>query len=98
VYPEVEESNARVVDKLVKVFLRDGIERWILLHVEVQGNNGKQFPGRMFEYFVRLYKRGRPVAAIAVLTGKDGRKRPGIFEDRCLWTCVRYESFSERKS
>ena len=59
IYPEGKASHARVVDKLVKVFLRDGAERWILLHVEVQGKNGKEFPERMFQYFVRLLtKRG----------------------------------------
>jgi len=92
VYPEGRASHSRVVDKLVKVFLRDETERWILLHVEVQGKNGKEFPERMFQYFVRLLsKRGHPVAAIAVLTGKDGNSRPGAYEYRCLWTSARYE-------
>ena len=85
-------SNTRVVDKLVKIFLRDGSERWMLLHVEVQGNNEKDFARRMFEYFIRIFsKHGRPVAAIAVLTGKDGGKMPAAFEDRCLWMRARYE-------
>jgi hypothetical protein len=91
VYPEGK-AHTKIVDKLVKVFLRDGSERWILLHVEVQGKNGKEFPERMFQYFVRLLgKRGRPVAAIAVLTGKDGNSRPGVYEYRCLWTRAQYE-------
>lgn len=92
IYPEGKVSNTRVVDKLVKVFLRDGTERWILLHVEVQGKNGKEFPGRMFEYFVRLLgKRGHPVAAIAIMTGKNGKSGRGMYEYRCLWTRARYE-------
>ena len=90
-FPDPEATNIKVVDKLVKVFLRNGAERWILLHVEVQGKNSKEFPKRMFDYFLRLRKRDRPVAAIAVLTGKKGGGRPGVHEDRCLWTCVRYE-------
>jgi hypothetical protein len=85
-------SNNRVVDKLVKVFLRDGSERWMLLHVEVQGNNEKDFPRRMFEYYIRIFgKHGRPVAAVALMTGKDGAKMPAAYEDRCLWTRTRYE-------
>ena len=92
IYPGGKASHARVVDKLVKVYLRDGTEHWILLHVEVQGRNGKEFPERMFQYFVRLLtKRGHPVAAIALLTGKDGHSRPGVYEYRCLWTTARYE-------
>ncbi|HLZ15627.1 MAG TPA: hypothetical protein VKQ08_01225 [Cyclobacteriaceae bacterium] len=92
-YPEPEKpSRTRVVDKLVKTCLRDGSDRWMLLHLEVQGSNGKEFPRRMFEYYARLFvKYAQPVAAIAVLTGKDGKKRAGVFEDRCLWTRARYE-------
>jgi hypothetical protein len=92
-YPDPEKSsNTRIVDKLVKVFLRDGTERWMLLHIEIQGNNDKNFARRMFEYFIKLFtKHGHPVAAIAVLTGKDGKKMPAAYEDRCLWMRVRYE-------
>lgn len=92
-YPQpTTPSRSRVVDKLVKVYLRNGSERWILLHLEVQGSYSKEFPKRMFEYFAKLFvKHGHPVAAIAILTGKDGSKRPGVFEDRCLWTSARYE-------
>jgi hypothetical protein len=93
IYPEPEKpGNTRVVDKLVKVFLRDGAERWMLLHIEIQGKKDKDFPRRMFEYFIRVFsKHGQPVAAIAVLTGKYGNKMPGAYEDRCLWMRARYE-------
>jgi len=92
-FPKPEKpSNTKVVDKLVKVFLRDGSERWILLHIEVQGNNNKDFARRMYEYYTRiLFKYSSPVAAIAVLTGKDGNKSPSAYEDRCLWMYTRYE-------
>ncbi|HEY6900840.1 MAG TPA: hypothetical protein VI233_09365 [Puia sp.] len=92
-YPEpYEPANTKVVDKLVKIFPRKGKSRWLLLHLEFQGDSRKHFPGRMFEYFIRLYSKHRqPVAAIAILTGQDGKKRSATFEDRCLWTRVRYE-------
>ena|SRR6185437_6113302 len=92
-YPEPEKpSYSRVVDKLAKVFLRDGAERWMLIHIEVQGGNLSELPRRMFEYFIRLFgKYGRPVAAIAVLTGKDRNKIAGLYEDGCLWMKARYE-------
>lgn len=93
IYPEAEQpANNRVVDKLVKVFLRDGAERWMLLHIEVQRKNEKDFPRRMFEYFIRLFaKHGHPVAAIAILIGKDGSKMPAAYEDHCLWMRARYD-------
>ncbi|MBS1662213.1 MAG: hypothetical protein JST68_14305 [Bacteroidetes bacterium] len=86
-------SSTKVVDKLVRVFSREGGEQWMLLHLEVQGgkkNNG--FPQRMFEYYARLYsKYSKPIAAIAILTGPPGNRQFATFEDTCLWTKVRYD-------
>ncbi|MBS1665354.1 MAG: Rpn family recombination-promoting nuclease/putative transposase [Bacteroidetes bacterium] len=86
-------SSPKVVDKLVRIFLREGGERWMLLHLEVQGGKKtKKFPGRMFEYYVRLSsKYNKPIAAIAILTGPSGRNMLATFEHRCLWTKVRYD-------
>jgi hypothetical protein len=93
VHPEAQQpANTRVVDKLVKAQLRDGSERWMLLHLEVQGRHNKEFAGRMFNYFIRLFARyGRPIAAIAMLTGKDGDKMPTLYEARYLWMPATYE-------
>src|ERR1700744_5307743 len=93
IYPEPGKTpGTKVVDKLVKVYLRDGSERWMLLHLEVQGNSKGDFARRMFEYFIRIFaKHGHPVAAIAIFTGKDGKKMPGMYEDHCLWMRARYE-------
>ena len=45
----------------------DGREDWVLVHVEVQGDDDVDFPQRMFVY-TSLYDRyGRPVASLAVL-------------------------------
>ncbi|HTJ14571.1 MAG TPA: hypothetical protein VL547_21175 [Dinghuibacter sp.] len=92
-YPEPEKPpGTRVVDKLVKVYQRDGAERWMLLHVEVQGQNKGDFAGRMFEYYYRLTDRYKhPVAAIAVFTGRGSGGLPQEYEARCLWTTMRYE-------
>lgn len=92
-YPEPEkESSTRVVDKLVKVYLRDGGETWMLLHLEVQGRNEKEFAERMHRYYYRLLDRhGRDVAALAILTGRDGKKVTGKYERRTFWSRVLYE-------
>ena len=92
-YPEpTKPANTKVVDKLVKVFLRDGAERHILIHLEVQGKKEKAFARRMFEYYIRIFsKHDCPVAAIAIFTGRSGNKMPGCYEDRCLWMRTRYE-------
>lgn len=83
-YPEPnKDSDTRSVDKLVKVFHRDGKEEWVLIHVEIQGDTGRpaDFPVRMFRYFYRILDRfRRPVSAIAIFTGQDGKKMPDRFE------------------
>src|SRR5687767_5520353 len=40
----------RLADKLFKIWLHDGVERWLIIHVEVQGDYEKEFAGRMFDY------------------------------------------------
>ncbi|MFQ5630407.1 MAG: hypothetical protein ACE5I1_16675 [bacterium] len=48
------ETGKRVVDKLVKVFLRDSSEKWLLIHIEIQGYEEAAFPERMFIYYYRI--------------------------------------------
>jgi hypothetical protein len=61
-------------DKLVKVWLRDGQEEWILIHVEVQSQEEAEFPRRMFTYNTRIFDLyNRMVVSLAVL----GDDRPG---------------------
>jgi predicted transposase/invertase (TIGR01784 family) len=73
-------SDTRFVDKLVKVYLRDGSEEWILCHVEVQGADDKDFAKRMFKYYARVFDRfDKPLTAIAIFTGKDGKSLPGMY-------------------
>jgi hypothetical protein len=73
-------SETRFVDKLVKVYLKDGSEEWVLCHVEVQGADDKEFAKRMFKYYARIFDRfDKPLTAIAIFTGKDGKNLPGMY-------------------
>ena len=54
--PDSEEENRRA-DLLIKVPLKGGKEKWILLHIEVQGYEDPNFARRMFTYFYRTYDR-----------------------------------------
>jgi hypothetical protein len=71
-YPEPEKgTEVRVVDKLVKVFRKDGNDEWVLVHLEIQDKTKVKdrliFPERMFRYFYRCIDWHRkPVAAIAI--------------------------------
>jgi hypothetical protein len=69
------------VDKLVKVYLEDGQERWILLHIEVQASREGEFPERMYIYNHRLFDRyGREVISLAILADDDPDWRPSRYE------------------
>ena len=74
------ELGKRFVDKLAKVALRDGSERWVYVHLEVQGSAQAEFAERMFVYNYRLYDRYRqPVASLAVLADSTANWRPNHF-------------------
>ena len=50
-----KKKGRRMADQIVKVILKDGVEKWILIHVEVQSENEADFSARMFQYFYRIY-------------------------------------------
>jgi predicted transposase YdaD len=92
-FPEPQKKSAtRHVDKLVKVYKKDGEERWLLVHVEVQEKRDVLLPQRMFQYYYRIMdKHHHPITAVAVFTGVEGKKMPDRFEDRCLGTELVYK-------
>src|SRR5262245_34319532 len=70
----------RLADKLFKVWLRDGGERWLLIHVEIQGEPEEEFPERMFNYNVaarQLYN--QTVVSLALLCDDRPEWRPTSF-------------------
>lgn len=92
--PEPEKpSGTRFVDKLVKVYIRGGAERWLLVHVEVQGNHDPDFAERMFTYYYRIKDRyHRHVTALAIFSGRvEKGKIPAKYEYACLGTKLTYK-------
>lgn len=74
------ELGRRLVDKLVKIYLRNGEEAWVLLHVEVQSQEESDFAERMFTYHYRIYDRyKRSVASLALLGDERRNWRPNRF-------------------
>ncbi len=98
------ESGRRVVDKLVKVFLHDGAERWLLIHLEIQGYADESFPERMYVYNYRIFdKFRREVASLAILIDDNPRFRPNEyrrahwdFEVTCRYPIVKLLDLRER--
>ncbi|MEO1433237.1 MAG: cytosolic protein [Cyanobacteria bacterium J06633_8] len=74
------ELGKRLVDKLVKIYLLDGTESWVLIHIEVQGQEEDEFNRRMYTYNYRIFDcYNRPVASIAVLGDTKEDWRPNQF-------------------
>ncbi len=82
------ELKRRLVDKLVKVWRRDGVDVWVLAHIEVQNQEDAEFAQRMFVYYYRLFDRyARQVASLAVLGDERANWRPSEYA-QALWGCA----------
>lgn len=89
-HPEAVEGNRRA-DLLVKVPLKNGKEKWILLHIEVQGYQDKHLARRMFTYFHRSLDRfGVPVEALVIFTDSNTKYRPNYYEFKGIKTNCSY--------
>jgi hypothetical protein len=80
------------VDKLVKVWQKEGNEAWVLIHLEVQSQVEPDFSERMYVYHYRLFDRyRRRVASLAILGDERSNWRPDSYGYE-LWGCrVRLE-------
>lgn len=75
-----ERKGRNVADQIVKVSLKSGEEKWILIHIEVQAKSSVDFTKRMFRYFYRIYdKFDQEVYAIALITDDKKSKHPDHF-------------------
>lgn len=85
----------RFVDTLMKVFLKDGHEEWVLLHIEVQGPGEENISRRMFRYYCLLFvHHDRNPAAMTILTAKRPKKEgdePGIYSAEVFGTKIEYK-------
>jgi hypothetical protein len=91
------EQGRRYVDKLMKVWRKDGTEQWVLIHVEVQTTRETDFPQRMFTYSNRIRDRyNRQVCSLAVLADDDPDWRPSRYEEE-LWGCTSSFTFLPSK-
>lgn len=87
-----DEFNPKYVDKLVKVFKKDGGEEWILIHIEVQGKPDKKFGQRMFTYYYRIFdKYQKPIVAFAILTDNNQQFQVNSFHQELFGTKLHYE-------
>jgi hypothetical protein len=88
---DAERGKMRV-DSLVQVFLQDGSEEWILIHIEIQSQADPQLGKRMFFYFCRLGDRyDHPVVSLAVLADSAPDFKPSEYRRETCGCRLRFE-------
>jgi len=92
IFPSEEGIGSRRVDKLMGVYSTTGLEKWILLHVEVQGYRGDNLPKRRFQYYYRIIDRfDKPVTALVILTDNQKNYNPSVYTSSLMGTSIRYQ-------
>lgn len=67
----------RIADTLFKVWLKNGEEVWLLLHIEIQASEETHFPERMYVYNYRIFDRyKKPIISVAILADDDPNWHP----------------------
>ena len=86
-----KKKGRRMADQIVKVILKDGAEKWILIHVEVQSENEADFSARMFQYFYRIYDTyEQKIVAFAIMTSPRESETPEEFSYNYFGTKLHY--------
>ena len=85
-------GKRRYVDKLVQVWLKNGKESWVLLHIEVQGQWEEEFAERMYIYQYRIFDRYKKrVASFVVLVDENPNWRPSTFGYELLGSKLKWD-------
>ncbi|MBF0173419.1 MAG: DUF4351 domain-containing protein [Magnetococcales bacterium] len=91
------EIGDRRMDKLVKVWRRDGVELWVLIHIEIQGNRKPNFELGMYVYQYRAFDLYQvPVVGLAILADEEIGWRPTEFSYD-LWGTKQIYQFTSVK-
>lgn len=86
-----EKKGRQGADQIVKVCLKNGGEKWILIHIEVQGNRDPDFSKRMFRYYYKIFdKYNHDIVTIALLTDDSKHFRPNQYQYESYGTILSY--------
>lgn len=87
-----EKKGKQVADQIVKVHLKNGEDKWILIHIEIQGSPGSSFAKRMFQYFYKIYDyHEKEVFAIALITDSNVTPQTNAYHYSFFGTKLIYE-------
>ncbi len=89
-------KDVKNADKLIKIFLKNGEEKYILMHVEVQGYEDKEFAKRMFWSFYRIFDTHQTeLTAFALFTDDKPDYKPDtyVYEYKETRLIYQYKTF-----
>ncbi|MBC7476159.1 MAG: hypothetical protein H7263_17890 [Candidatus Sericytochromatia bacterium] len=82
----------RSSDKLVEIKLKDGTDRCILVHIEVQDSKNDDFIFRMFQYHYRILdKLNKEIVALAIYTDSNLKFKPNEYHKEFYGTEISYK-------
>jgi hypothetical protein len=85
-------TGLKMTDKLVKVWLKNGEERWILVHIEIQARFETLFSKRMYTMSYRILDKYQiETAALAVFVDTPIPSQFDIYETKFYGTETRYK-------
>jgi len=73
------------VDKLAKVYLKDGSEKWTLIYIEIQWYNKRNFPEGCF-WILDKYR--QDIMAVAIFTDRNINYLPDKYEKKVYQTNI----------
>jgi hypothetical protein len=86
-----EKKGRNVADQIIKVYLKSGDEKWLLIHIEVQGESEPDFSKRMFRYYYRIFdKYNRDIVAIAIFTNTTQMPHSNSYQRTTHGTTISY--------
>lgn len=85
-------SKGRRADLLVKVFLKNGQEQWLLIHIEVQGYYDADINYRVFTTYYRIYDRYKvPINCLVIYSDEYPNYQPDSFGLKCFKTELKFK-------
>lgn len=88
------EGEKTISDVLAKVNLKNGLEQYVLIHLEVQSSKDKDIARRMYRYFSNIWmKYEKPVFALALFMDEAKWRKPisNVFSVEFMGTKLTYE-------
>lgn len=89
-----EKKGKNVADKLIKVWLKNGDEACVIIHLEVQGQWEENFSERMFIMRYRTFdqnKKCKHIASLAIMVDPCPNWRPFVYENSFWSSSIKME-------